>query len=89
MQYVIVPVTPLQQNCTLLWCEETGEAATADAEPDAAVAGHVAASYSGHKLESLDKLFEKIQARAFDEIDMREPSEEWAEISKDIVEGFL
>lgn len=30
MQYKIIPVTPFQQNCTLLWCEETGEAAVVD-----------------------------------------------------------
>ncbi len=28
--YRIVPVTPLQQNCTLLWCELTGQAAIID-----------------------------------------------------------
>jgi len=30
MRYRIIPVTPFQQNCTLLWCEETGEAAVVD-----------------------------------------------------------
>lgn len=30
MQYTIIPVTPFQQNCTLLWCEETGKAAVVD-----------------------------------------------------------
>lgn len=30
MQYRIVPVTPYQQNCTLLWCEQTREAAVVD-----------------------------------------------------------
>lgn len=30
LQFRIVPVTPLQQNCTLLWCEETREAALID-----------------------------------------------------------
>jgi hydroxyacylglutathione hydrolase len=30
VKYRIVPVTPLQQNCTLLWCERTGEAAVVD-----------------------------------------------------------
>jgi glyoxylase-like metal-dependent hydrolase (beta-lactamase superfamily II) len=28
--YRIVPVTPFQQNCTLLWCTETGKAAIVD-----------------------------------------------------------
>jgi len=30
MKYTIIPVTPFQQNCTLLWCEETGKAAVVD-----------------------------------------------------------
>lgn len=30
MKYRIIPVTPFQQNCTLLWCESTGRAALID-----------------------------------------------------------
>ncbi|WP_159564543.1 MBL fold metallo-hydrolase [Budvicia diplopodorum] len=30
MKYQIIPVTPFQQNCTLLWCEETNQAAIVD-----------------------------------------------------------
>jgi glyoxylase-like metal-dependent hydrolase (beta-lactamase superfamily II) len=30
MQYKIIPVTPFQQNCTLLWCKDTLEAAVVD-----------------------------------------------------------
>ncbi len=30
MKYVIVPVTPFQQNATVLWCEETRRAAVTD-----------------------------------------------------------
>ena len=30
LKAVIVPVTPLQQNCTLLWCTATGKAAFVD-----------------------------------------------------------
>ncbi len=30
MNYRIVPVTPFEQNCTLLWCEHTGQAAIVD-----------------------------------------------------------
>jgi hydroxyacylglutathione hydrolase len=30
MKYVIVPVTPYQQNCSILVCEETGKAAVVD-----------------------------------------------------------
>ncbi|MFC5300916.1 MBL fold metallo-hydrolase [Azospira restricta] len=30
MKYVIVPVTPFQQNATVLWCEETRRAAVSD-----------------------------------------------------------
>ncbi len=34
LQYRIIPVTPLQQNCTLVWCDQTGEAALIDAGGD-------------------------------------------------------
>jgi glyoxylase-like metal-dependent hydrolase (beta-lactamase superfamily II) len=30
MKYAIVPVTPLEQNCTLLWCDETHVGAVVD-----------------------------------------------------------
>lgn len=30
MRYAIIPVTPFEQNCTLLWCETTREAAVVD-----------------------------------------------------------
>lgn len=30
MKYRIIPVTPFQQNCTLIWCEQTGQAAVVD-----------------------------------------------------------
>ncbi|MDC0664226.1 MBL fold metallo-hydrolase [Marinobacter sp. SS21] len=30
MKYRIIPVTPFQQNCTLLWCEDTLKAAVVD-----------------------------------------------------------
>jgi hydroxyacylglutathione hydrolase len=30
MEYRIIPVTPFQQNCTLLWCEDTGKAVVID-----------------------------------------------------------
>jgi glyoxylase-like metal-dependent hydrolase (beta-lactamase superfamily II) len=30
MRYRIIPVTPFQQNCTLLWCEQSLEAAVVD-----------------------------------------------------------
>lgn len=30
LQYKIIPVTPFQQNCTLLWCDQTGAAALVD-----------------------------------------------------------
>jgi glyoxylase-like metal-dependent hydrolase (beta-lactamase superfamily II) len=45
MKFEIIPVTPFQQNCSLIWCEATGKAALVDpgGEPDrllAAVAKH-------------------------------------------------
>ncbi len=30
MRYQIIPVTPYQQNCSLIWCERTGKAALID-----------------------------------------------------------
>ncbi len=30
MKFQIIPVTPYQQNCTLMWCEETNKAAVVD-----------------------------------------------------------
>ena len=30
LKYHILPVTPYQQNCTLFWCDQTGEAALVD-----------------------------------------------------------
>ncbi|SFM43418.1 MBL fold metallo-hydrolase [Marinobacter zhejiangensis] len=30
MKYRIIPVTPFQQNCTLIWCEKTSKAAVVD-----------------------------------------------------------
>ena len=35
LQYQILPVTPYQQNCTLLWCTQTKEAVLIDAGGDA------------------------------------------------------
>jgi glyoxylase-like metal-dependent hydrolase (beta-lactamase superfamily II) len=37
MQTLTIPVTPLQQNCTLLWCEQTLEAAVVDPGGDVAL----------------------------------------------------
>jgi hydroxyacylglutathione hydrolase len=31
LQYQIIPVTPFEQNCTLLWCDETMEGTLVDA----------------------------------------------------------
>ena len=36
MKYRIIPVTPFQQNCSLLWCEETHRAAVVDPGGDTA-----------------------------------------------------
>lgn len=30
MKYRIIPVTPFQQNCTLIWCEKSGKGAVVD-----------------------------------------------------------
>lgn len=36
MKYETVPVTPFQQNCTIIWCEDTAGAAIIDPGGDAA-----------------------------------------------------
>jgi hydroxyacylglutathione hydrolase len=36
LQFKIVPVTPFQQNCTVLWCDETRQAAVVDPGGDVA-----------------------------------------------------
>lgn len=35
MKFVVIPVTPFQQNCTLLWCEQTRAATLIDPGGDA------------------------------------------------------
>ncbi|VEA72908.1 Uncharacterised protein [Serratia rubidaea] len=30
MKYQIIPVTAFSQNCTLIWCEQSGQAALVD-----------------------------------------------------------
>lgn len=45
MKYKIIPVTPFEQNCSLIWCEETHQAAVIDPGGDlpmieAAIAEH-------------------------------------------------
>ena len=35
MKYLVIPVTPFEQNCSLIWCEETGNAALIDPGGDA------------------------------------------------------
>ncbi|MES2918051.1 MAG: MBL fold metallo-hydrolase [Pseudomonadota bacterium] len=46
MGYRIIPVTPFEQNCTLLWCDETREAAVVDPGGDLDRI-HAAASAAG------------------------------------------
>lgn len=36
MKYRIIPVTPFEQNCTLIWCEQSGKAAVVDPGGDLA-----------------------------------------------------
>ena len=46
---VIAPVTPLQQNCTIVWCAKTLKAAIIDPGGEVAVAR--AAAYRGPQSE--------------------------------------
>lgn len=52
MQYTVIPVTPYEQNCSLIWCEETGKAALIDpgGEPERLLA---AVKQHGLQLEKL------------------------------------
>lgn len=52
MKYSIIPVTPFQQNCTLIWCEATRKAAVVDPGGDIQ---RITA-----KVEELDLTLEKI-----------------------------
>lgn len=36
MKYQIIPVTAFSQNCTLIWCEQSGQAALVDPGGEAA-----------------------------------------------------
>ena len=36
MKIAVVPVTPFQQNCSILWCEATGQGAEVDPGGDVA-----------------------------------------------------
>jgi glyoxylase-like metal-dependent hydrolase (beta-lactamase superfamily II) len=52
MKHIVIPVTPFQQNCSLIWCEATRQAALIDpgGEPD-----RLLASVEHHGL-TLDKI---------------------------------
>src|SRR5690606_12753752 len=52
LKAVIIPVTPLQQNCTLLWCTKTMKGAFVDAGGDLAKLRKVAAD-QGVTIEKL------------------------------------
>lgn len=52
LKAVIIPVTPLQQNCTLLWCTKTNKAALSDPGGDL---GRLKAAIDEHGVE-LEKI---------------------------------
>lgn len=52
MKYRIIPVTPFQQNCTLLWCERTLKAAVVDPGGDLALI-KAAVAEEGVELEKI------------------------------------
>jgi len=52
MKYRILPVTPFQQNCTLLWCSETRRAALIDPGGEADRL-HQVISHEGVQLETI------------------------------------
>ncbi|BFM18428.1 MBL fold metallo-hydrolase [Maricurvus nonylphenolicus] len=52
MKYQIIPVTPYQQNCTLLWCEESNKAALVDPGGDSHLIKQAVAQH-GVELEKI------------------------------------
>ncbi len=52
MRFEIIPVTPFQQNCSLIWCESTGSAALVDPGGDVD-ALRAAVARAGVRLEML------------------------------------
>ena len=48
MRYLIIPVTAFQQNCTLLWCEQSNQAAIVDPGGDIA---RIQTAIDRHKLQ--------------------------------------
>jgi len=48
MKYRIIPVTPFEQNCTLLWCTETMKGAFVDPGGDIERLTDAAARLGGH-----------------------------------------
>ena len=52
MKFAVIPVTPFRQNCSLVWCEATGQAALIDpgGEPE-----HLLAAVARHGL-NLDRI---------------------------------
>jgi len=52
MKYHIIPVTSFEQNCSLLWCEETGRAAVVDPGGDTDRILHAVEAY-GVSLEKI------------------------------------
>jgi hydroxyacylglutathione hydrolase len=52
MRFEIIPVTPFQQNCSLIWCESTGSAALVDPGGDVDVL-RAAVARAGVRLEML------------------------------------
>lgn len=52
LKFQIIPVTPFQQNCTLLWCDETRKAAVVDPGGDLALV-HDAIKQAGVTVEKI------------------------------------
>jgi len=52
MRFEIIPVTPYEQNCSLIWCETTGSAALVDPGGDVDLL-LAAVKRAGVKLEKL------------------------------------
>jgi hydroxyacylglutathione hydrolase len=48
MKFAVIPVTPFQQNCSLLWCEETGQGVVVDPGGDLP---HILAAIDEHRVE--------------------------------------
>ena len=65
LKVVVVPVTPFQQNCSLLWCQQTGKGAAIDPGGDVE---QIVAAAQEHGIE-IERLLPRPQVLPLNRID--------------------